>query len=91
MEKHPLFPFQFKDWEDAGIVERIMFHDVTFLEDFGAFKIGEHVTTIEVGYDMGVLQTLDEQGNVIKKTGFRAVPSEIIAEEALLIDHGGSD
>lgn len=92
MEKHDLFPFSFEDWNDPGTFERMMFERVTFLEDFGVFKCGEHVETLTVCYDLAALQVHDFKGDVVKSQSIRAVPMELEqGAHYQNVELGGSD
>lgn len=88
MEKHDLFPFTFDDYEDEGMVEALLFLDVVWLENFGDFKAGEHLTDLRVRYDLALMESLNEAGDVLKTQRFGAVPAEQLV---LVVDIGGSD
>lgn len=89
MEKHDLFPFTFDDYEDEDITETMLFLGVTWLESFGVFKQGKHVSELRIRYDLALMESLNEAGDVLKTQRFGAVA---ITQGSLAgVDLGGSD
>jgi len=69
MENKSVLPIEFGGWDPVDELVHV-YYDVTFTEDFGVFIKGEKLSCINVDYNKGIVEGLNDSGEKVIKTQF---------------------
>lgn len=72
--KHPVLPFEWSGEWDLIEVAHVVYFGVRWLEDFGCLRAGEIFEHLNIDYDVGEIVLWSDEGMVLRRQAFNAVP-----------------
>lgn len=68
-----VFPFSYVDWDDLGFF-MVQYYDVVFSKSFGLIPAGAKYSAIQICFEQGIIEVLDEDGEITHAINFEAMP-----------------